>query len=151
MVFVVIVCDKRRHGPIFCLIGSARLLIDKWLDVNIATLDTLGRNSAANTDLQPTPRTFCEQTGDICGDICTLCTATGHAHVRLRRSTVHKPAQSTTHMLHGGLSSCTWSRPGHGDGEQSQAWADYGAERWTLVVTVMSHDGVRCEGGIFSG
>ena len=100
MVSVVIVCDKRRHGPIFCLIGSARLLIDKWLDVNSA-LDTLGRNSAANTDLQPTPRTFCEQTEDMCGDMCTLCTL---PPVTLM-SDCGGPQASTIQMLEGGLSS----------------------------------------------
>ena len=135
---VVIVCDKRRHGPIFCLIGSARLLIDKWLDVNISTLDT-GEKLCCQAPTQICSGHYCEQTEDICGDMCTLCTV---PPVTLM-SDCGGPQASTIQMMEGGLSRLTVSCPvsRHEDGEQFPAWADCGAERWTLVVTVMSHDG----------
>ena len=102
---VVIVCDKRRHGPIFCLIGSARLLIDKWLDVNIATLDT-GEKLCCQAPTQICSRHNCEQTEDICGDMCTLCTV---PPVTLM-SDCGGPQATTIQMVEGGLSSLTGSR-----------------------------------------
>ena len=90
---MVIVCDKRRHGPIFCLIGSARLLIDKWLDVNIATLDT-GEKLCCQAPTQfcsrhigPGAAVLRADGGYLRGHVHTLHSATGHGHVRLRRST----------------------------------------------------------------
>ena len=107
MVFVVIVCDKRRHGPIFCLIGSARLLIDKWLDVNIATLDTLGRNSAARRQHRSAADTsdILRADGGYVRGHVHLHTLHCHRSRSCQIAEVHSPQASTIQMLEGGLSS----------------------------------------------